>query len=58
VEERVDGWIQKLSVEETASILVGLSLSGYILKNNWRTTPNHSYFHLEAYGLLATPNVL
>jgi len=27
--------IQKLSVDETASILQGLSLSGYMLKKSW-----------------------
>lgn len=39
--------IQKLSVEETASILQGLSRSGYMLKNSWNQNKVIDIFYKE-----------
>ena len=38
------GRIQKLSVEETANILQGLSRSGYMLKNSWNQNAENTLY--------------
>lgn len=46
--------IQKLSVDETANILQGLSRSGYMLKNSWKQS-TFSILYIQCISLSIQP---